>query len=434
MSGRSVLGSLLALAVAAGPAVAETYAYDALGRVVSVVADDGRQTLYSYDAAGNRASVVVNASGSVQPPKVLPISLSYTFGTTEPYQINVSDWVSDPNGQGWTLTGVSNPAFGSASFSSPIIAYTPPTYAGPPVDTFSYSIRNNAGLTASGVVSISLVSGLQAASFSAPFVFGSATPLVVQPLGQASDPGAKSISIVAVAQPARGSTSFNTASISYDPPSSHTPGNDPFGYTIQDNTGVQSSGTITIQLSNAAPVAAPYNITAPSVGSNTSYPLDQASDPSGNPLTVNSASQGAHGSTSITSTSIVYTAASGYAGSDSFSYTVADNYGNVSAPATVGVTVTQFTPQPITAQPISAQATQGAGILQNACSNVTNPGGYALTLTGLTTPNIGSVTQTSSCVFKYTAPNQNGTASFQYTVSDPYGSTTSTVTVQITNE
>jgi YD repeat-containing protein len=57
--GLLVSASVLALTGFAAIASAETYSYDAQGRVVQVVTDDGHTITYAYDAAGNRVTVSV---------------------------------------------------------------------------------------------------------------------------------------------------------------------------------------------------------------------------------------------------------------------------------------------------------------------------------------------------------------------------------------
>ena len=74
---------ILAFAIGAcGSTWAESTTYDSLGRVISVITDDGKQTNYAYDKAGNRTVVATgypfrfganqSASSQVLPPHHRP--------------------------------------------------------------------------------------------------------------------------------------------------------------------------------------------------------------------------------------------------------------------------------------------------------------------------------------------------------------------------
>src|SRR5688572_27432176 len=93
--GHSVLkvalcGLALLLTVFGAPALAgeERYDYDALGRLVRVIDEQGRVTEYVYDAAGNILQVIVSGPGSAQPPVVTTSNVtSIRRGETKAFQI-----------------------------------------------------------------------------------------------------------------------------------------------------------------------------------------------------------------------------------------------------------------------------------------------------------------------------------------------------------
>lgn len=49
--------ALLLLSASMGVALADSYSYDTLGRIIQVVYADGSVVTYQYDAAGNRTVV-----------------------------------------------------------------------------------------------------------------------------------------------------------------------------------------------------------------------------------------------------------------------------------------------------------------------------------------------------------------------------------------
>lgn len=78
------LGLQTAVALAlAGTANADTYYYDALGRLIRVERTNGQTTTYTYDAADNRTVVATQNPPSPPPPPpaaiiVVPL-LNYTI-------------------------------------------------------------------------------------------------------------------------------------------------------------------------------------------------------------------------------------------------------------------------------------------------------------------------------------------------------------------
>ena len=72
----ALCGLAVVVAMSGGVALAgtERYDYDALGRLVRVIDEQGRVTEYVYDPAGNILRVVVSGPGSSQPPSVATVT------------------------------------------------------------------------------------------------------------------------------------------------------------------------------------------------------------------------------------------------------------------------------------------------------------------------------------------------------------------------
>ncbi|WP_242098672.1 VCBS domain-containing protein [Sphingomonas sp. CROZ-RG-20F-R02-07] len=119
---------------------------------------------------------------------------------------------------------------------------------------------------------------------------------------------------------------------------------DHFTYTVSDGHGGTATATETITVigANDAPKAADDSTFAlPGVATSINV-LANDTDPEGDTITVTGATNGAHGTVVVNSDgTLSYTSAAGYAGNDSFTYTVADPSGATST-ATVAVVVGVF--------------------------------------------------------------------------------------------
>ena len=96
------------------------------------------------------AMVAVNSGN---PPVANPDTLALDENTAATADVLAND--TDPDGGTLTLTAVSQPAHGSATFAIGTVGYRPaPNYSGP--DSFTYTVTNNRGNTATGVVNVTV--------------------------------------------------------------------------------------------------------------------------------------------------------------------------------------------------------------------------------------------------------------------------------------
>ncbi len=158
-------------------------------------------------------------------------------------------------------------------------------------------------------------------------------------------------------------------------------------------------------------------------------------DPDGDPITVTAVTVPSHGRAVINGNSanntVTYTSATGFSGTDTFSYTVGDGRGGAT---TARVTMTVATPpnHPPVAVDDSATAAKNKPVTIAVLANDSDADGDPLTITSVTTAANGSVAATATSV-TYT-PNRNflGTDGFGYSIRDGRGGTASAhVTVAV---
>jgi len=160
--------------------------------------------------------------------------------------------------------------------------------------------------------------------------------------------------------------------------------------------------------------------------------LSNDSDADGDSLTLNSADDGSHGTVALDANEVIYTANADYDGSDSFTYTISD--GTDTSEGTVNVTVTpkdDSTGSGFTAPPMNVSLNSGESKTIDVLSSVDNSS-ENLTISDYTQGSFGTVTLDQGILIY--APNNNyvGIDTFQYTLSDGNGTTSSnTVTLNI---
>lgn len=360
-----------------------------------------------------------------------PVAVNDTFALTSisgPTVLDVLANDSDPDGDAIVIQSVTQPSSGSVQAVGNGVVYTPAAgFVG--TTTFTYTISDGQGGTATATVTITVAGGVpQVVNDTATTPRG--TPVDIDVLANDRTPQGQSLSIATVGTPANGTAVIVAGQVRYTPNPGFA-GVDTFTYTAQNADGVSAPATVTVTVTNAAPIAVDDSA---STSSGTPVSIDvlaNDSDPEGDALTVTAVGTPANGSASISGGRVVYTPAAGFTGSDSFTYTIADAFG---ATATATVRVTVQGNQAPTANPDSALTTKAAAVVINVLANDTDPEGDALSVTRVVTaPTLGRTTINPDNTITYTHnPGPVGTDSFVYEISDGRGNTaTATVTVTI---
>src|SRR4051794_11593166 len=240
-------------------------------------------------------------------------------------------------------------------------------------------------------------------------------------LANDTDANSDTLSITAVTQGAHGSVTFSATSVSYTPNPNFF-GTDSFTYTIDDGHSATDTATVTVTVLNVEdpPTAADDSVTiAEDSGANPVSVLANDSDVDGDALTIAAVTQGAHGAVSFSTTSVSYTPAHDFFGSDSFTYTISDGNGGT-ASATVHVTVTNVNDPPV-AQPDAYAMDQDTTLTVAApgvLANDTDVDGDALTA-HYTAPAHATLAGAATGGFVYTPnPGFTGTDTFTYRAND----------------
>jgi hypothetical protein len=223
------------------------------------------------------------------------------------------------------------------------------------------------------------------------------------------------------------------------------------GYETAVSVLPQATALVTLDVTNnpsplpvnTPPVAVP-DVATTTAGNavTTGNVLSNDTDLDGDTLTVSSFTQGTSGTVvNNNNGTFTYTPSAGFAGADSFTYTVSDGRGGTSV-GTVAVTVSPIVIPPVNTPPVATDetATTNAGnavTTVDVLANDSDADGDDLSITNFSQGTSGTVTNNGDGTFTYT-PNAGftGSDSFTYTISDGNGGTdvgTVAVTVNAAN-
>jgi YD repeat-containing protein len=440
------VATLLALCIAPGFA-ATTYVYDTLGRLSTVTYDNGLQIVYTYDAAGNRSAVTTQL-GTNRPPQANNDSVSVFLNTLIHIHPLTND--VDPDGDTLQITQVGHASHGTATRASLTVAnYTPANnYQG--LDSFTYTISDGHGHTASATVFLAVATGIPPIAVNDSVNTPYQVAITFDPRANDTEPNPPGLqlSIASVTLPSNGTVVINNPGQPANQSVTYTPANgfegvDGFSYTISDGVSQTASATVSVMV-GAPPVAVADYTPTPVSTPVTFNPRVNDSDPYGLPLVIASAATPSHGTVAINNgLSLTYTPITGYAGPDSFAYTVANSAG-LTASATDYMCPGNVPPA-VTAHEFDIFEVHNAGdpiypsgTYDPRTTGDTDPCNGALTVTAVTQGAKGTVSIQPSgpaIFYKYNElvyASRQDTDTFTYTVTDSFGnSSTGTINVVI---
>ena len=312
------------------------------------------------------------------------------------------------------------------------VLYTPaPGYAGP--DSFTYTYMDLAGLPsniAAVDVTVAPTSGAPVAVDDSVAILQNATATLAV---LANDTGIVDPSTLKIgAAPVHGTAvpDVETGTVLYTPTFNFT-GADSFTYTVANGFAVSNVATVSIAV-NASPPAAVPDIAVTDENLPVAIPV-LANDTGSLAIgTVAIGTAPLHGTAvpNPVTGEVLYTPALNYFGADTFTYTVGDGLGAVSAPGTVTVTVFRI---PVFTFNDAAVAPRNTAVAIDVLANDTGPVNtatvaiVALPVHGTAEPDpaTGAVTYTP-------ALNFSGVDTFTYIVQDNLGVTSNIAVVTVT--
>jgi outer membrane protein OmpA-like peptidoglycan-associated protein len=262
---------------------------------------------------------------------------------------------------------------------------------------------------------------------------------LINVLANDTDADGDALMVMSVTQPANGSVTNAGNGVVYTPRAGFV-GTDTFTYMVKDPSGATATGTVTITVTapvvDRPPVAVNDAATTLRDTAVTIDVLANDSDPERLPLTLQSVTTPAHGTASIVAGKVLYTPTAGYAGSDTFNYTIRDAGGN-QATAAVNITVTApvETNRPPVAVADTVRILKAETITVNVLANDSDPDGDALTITAIrvvNSPSLGTSSIVGNRIMFTHRPGTTGDEIIEYTISDGRGGTaTARLTINV---
>ncbi len=357
-----------------------------------------------------------------------PVAVNDIATTNEdnPVSIQVLANDTDPDNDSLAVASFTSPANGTVVNNTTSLTYTPNSnFSGQ--DSFNYTVEDGNGGTDTATVNITVdpQNDLPVANDD-----GATTPedadVTIDVLGNDSDVDGDNLTVSGITQPSNGTVTNNNTDVTYSPNTNFS-GTDTFNYTINDGNGGTANAIVTVNVggTNDNPVA-----TADSATTNEDNPviiqvLSNDSDPDGDDLNVASTTNPANGMVTNNGNNVIYTPDPDFNGTDTFDYTVEDGNGDTDT-ATVNITVDPQNDLPV-ANDDGATTPEDTDVTIDVLRNDTDVDGDNLTVSSVTQPSNGTVTNNGTDVTYSPNANFSGIDTFNYTVEDGNGGTANAI-------
>ncbi len=395
--------------------------------------------VFTYTVSdGNGGTDMALVTIIVTPVNDPPVAADDSAATPEDTAVTINVVANDldVDGDVLTVTAVTTPTNGIAILNADnTVTYLPGLdFNG--VANFSYTITDGHGGSDTAVVTVAVNPANDSPVAAEDYATTPEdTAVIINILANDTDVDGDTLVVSAFTTPAQGTVTVNPDNTVTYTPDANYHGSDTFSYTVSDGHGGSDTAVVTIAITpvNDAPVANDDSISTAEDTAVTIDVLANDADVDGDALVVDSATQPGQGLITVNAdNSITYTPDAGFAGEDSFSYSIIDGQGGADT-AVVTVTVTAENDNPV-ANDDSATISEDTAVIIDVLANDTDADGDALTVASVTQPANGAVAVNPDNTVTYTpVANFYGSDHFSYTISDGHGgSDTALVTVTVT--
>jgi hypothetical protein len=387
------------------------------------------------DGSGGEDTATVTIA--VAAVNVDPDAQDDTAETDEDVAVDIDVLGNDTDGDGDALsvTGATDPARGDVTITADgSIIYSPDADLNGP-DSFTYTVEDGQGGTDTATVSVTM----RPVDDPVVAVDDDATTdeeasVSIDVLANDLNPDGKTLTVVSTGSAAHGGVAVSgDGTVTYTPALDYA-GDDAFAYTVRDETGNESTATVSVTVDpvDDGPAAVDDQASTDEDIAVTVAVLANDAHPDGDALSIVAiTSNPANGTAEVDGDDVRYTPLAGFNGTDAFTYRVADSNGDLDE-AQVIVTVGAVNDPPDANDDV-AGTPQDVAVQIAVLSNDSDPEADLLLVTIDDGPSDGVATVDGDGVVTYT-PNTGfvGDDAFTYRVDDGNGGTdVATVTVTV---